>query len=59
MKLIGEALVGSAWPTAWLIVTVGLAASTAPGSSIATRKRLARIGPTLLEPRVMRFSVGI
>ena len=23
VKLIGEALVGSAWPAAWLIVTVG------------------------------------
>ncbi len=59
VKLIGEIPVGSAWPTAWLIVTVGLAASTAPGSSIATRNRLARIAPTLLEPRVMRLSVGI
>src|SRR5205823_2471037 len=27
VKLIGEALVGSAWPTAWLIVTVGGVAS--------------------------------
>jgi hypothetical protein len=29
VKLIGEVLVGSAWPLAWLIVTVGPAAVTA------------------------------
>ena len=27
VKLIGEALVGSAWPAAWLIVTVGAVVS--------------------------------
>ena len=27
-KLIGPALAGSAWPTAWLMVTVGFVAST-------------------------------
>ena len=29
MKLIGEAEVGSAWPAAWLIVTVGAVVSGA------------------------------
>ena len=28
VKLIGEAIVGSAWPEAWLIVTVGAVVST-------------------------------
>ena len=28
VKLIGEALVGSVWPSAWLIVTVGAVVST-------------------------------
>src|SRR5207302_1811386 len=35
VKLIGEALVGSAWPAAWLIVTVGgLATVTVTGSDV-------------------------
>src|SRR2546422_8702600 len=35
LKLIGEALVGSAWPAAWLIVTLGgLATLTVTGSDV-------------------------
>ena len=33
VKLIGEVPVGSAWPAAWLMVTVGLAASATVGTN--------------------------
>src|SRR5437870_4489429 len=60
VKLIGEALVGSAWPAAWLIVTVGRVMSLAtvtlseldvhrtPSTSCATAVRLCEPLPTLL-----------
>src|SRR2546426_2417143 len=60
VKLIGEALVGSAWPAAWLIVTVGgvvsfdtvtatgLDVHRTPSTSRATAVRLCEPLPTLL-----------
>ena len=48
VKLIGEALVGSAWPAAWLIVTVGAVLSTTTAPARVNRRALPRTQASLL-----------
>ena len=51
VKLIGLPLVGSAWPAAWLIVTVGAALSQVTVLSVLVEAALALPAASLAAPR--------